>query len=92
MLCSFIAREAAFLTKGTTSPLAVGAMAQTEVPDEQENISDPDVPLMTKLQQLKDRMERVSAGMRPGVFTVFSDPTTLPSDPLILEALGKTKN
>lgn len=81
-LRKFLSRES---RKGSSSQLAMDAMAQTEVPEEQEQISDPEVPLMTKLEQFEERIKRVSAPMREGVFTVFTLASQLMLDPVVAE-------
>lgn len=88
----FISRESTLLRRGSTSQLvAMEAMTSTEVPEEQENISDPDVPVLTKLEQFEARMKRVSAGMRDGVFTVYTLASQLLLDPVVAEEFLMTK-
>lgn len=60
-------------------------MATTEIPQEQQQMTDPQVPLVTKLEQFQQRMDRVSSNMREGVFTVFSLASQLMLDPVIAE-------
>jgi hypothetical protein len=56
----------------TSSEKAMEAMLHPEIPEEQQQIMDPTIPLKTKLEQFEQRMYRVSGGMRYGVFSVFS--------------------
>lgn len=83
-LRKFISRES-LQRKGSSSQLAIDAMGQTEVPEEQQHISDPEVPLLTKLEQFEARMKRVSNKMRDGVFTVFTLASQLMLDPVVAE-------
>lgn len=92
-LRKFISRESTLLRSGSTSQLvAMDAMTVTEVPDEQKNISDPEVPLKTKLEQFEERMKRVSAGMREGVFTVYTLASQLLLDPVAAEEFLMSKS
>ncbi|ORZ21300.1 hypothetical protein BCR42DRAFT_407255 [Absidia repens] len=75
----------------TSSEKAMDAMLTPEVPDNQQQVMDPTVPLKTKLEQFEQRMQRVSAGMRYGVFTVFSTATQLLHDPEVAEELYMAK-
>ena len=84
-LRKFISKESTLLRKGSSSTLAMEAMAQTEIPEEQEEISNPEVPLLTKLEQFEKRMKRVSGDMREGVFTVFTLASQLMLDPVVAE-------
>ncbi|KAI8063390.1 uncharacterized protein B0P05DRAFT_476853 [Gilbertella persicaria] len=84
-LRKFLSRESLLRKEPSNSQLAMDAMAQTEVPEEQANVSDPAVPLLTKLEQFEARMKRVSEGMREGVFTVFTLATQLMLDPVVAE-------
>jgi uncharacterized protein YhaN len=82
----FISRESALLRKKDSSAqLAMDVMATTEIPQEQQQMTDPQVPLVTKLEQFQQRMDRVSSNMREGVFTVFSLASQLMLDPVIAE-------
>lgn len=82
----FISRESALLKKKDSSAqLAMDVMATTEIPQEQQQMTDPQVPLVTKLEQFQQRMDRVSSNMREGVFTVFSLASQLMLDPVIAE-------
>lgn len=67
-------------------------MATTEIPQEQQQMTDPQVPLVTKLEQFQQRMDRVSSNMREGVFTVFSLASQLMLDPVIAEEFLMNKN
>lgn len=84
-LRKFLSKESSLLRRGSTSQLAMDAMAETEVPEEQQQISNPDIPLLTKLEQFEERMKRVSTGMREGVFTVFTLASQLMLDPVVAE-------
>lgn len=61
----------------TSSEKAMDAMLSPEVPDEQQQVMDPNIPLKTKLEQFEQRIYRVSNGMRHGVFSVFSTASQL---------------
>lgn len=87
-LRKFLSRES---RQGFSSHLAMDAMAATEVPEEQEHISDPEVPLLTKLEQFEARMKRVSSQMRDGVFTVFTFASQLMLDPVVAEEFLMSK-
>ncbi|CEI86359.1 hypothetical protein RMCBS344292_00801 [Rhizopus microsporus] len=89
----FISRESALLKKKDSSAqLAMDVMATTEIPQEQQQMTDPQVPLVTKLEQFQQRMDRVSSNMREGVFTVFSLASQLMLDPVIAEEFLMNKN
>ena len=89
----FISRESALLKKKDSSAqLAMDVMATTEIPQEQQQMTDPQVPLVTKLEQFQQRMDRVSSNMREGVFTVFSLASHLMLDPVIAEEFLMNKN
>jgi hypothetical protein len=94
-LRKFISRESALLRKGASSSssqlVAMDAMAATEIPEEQQHISDPDIPLLTKLEQFEERMKRVSTGMREGVFTVYTLASQLMLDPVVAEEFLMSK-
>ncbi|KAG2230457.1 hypothetical protein INT48_008792 [Thamnidium elegans] len=90
-LRKFLSRESKLLKKGPSSALAIDAMASTELPDEQEQSLDPEVPLLTKLEQFDQRMQRVSSQMREGVFTVFSLASQLMLDPVVAEEFLMSK-
>ncbi|CAO3592535.1 unnamed protein product [Absidia cylindrospora] len=75
----------------TSSEKAMDAMLNPEIHEDQHQIMDPNIPLKTKLEQFEQRMYRVSAGMRHGVFTVFSLASQLLLDPQIVEELYMTK-
>jgi hypothetical protein len=90
-LRKFLSRESALLSKGSSSHLAMDAMAQTEVPEEQQQSVDPEVPLLTKLEQFEERMKRVSGQMREGVFTVFKLASQLMLDPVVAEEFLMSK-
>lgn len=82
----FLTRESRMLRReGTSSQLAMDAMTETEVPEEQQHMADPNIPTLTKLEQFEDRMKRVSANMRDGVFSVFTLASQLMLDPYIAE-------
>jgi hypothetical protein len=87
----FISREGKLLGRGSASQLAMDAMAQTEIPKEQQDIGNPDVPLKTKLEQFHDRMERISSSMCEGVFTVFTLASQLMLDPIVAEEFLMSK-
>lgn len=87
-LRKFLSRE---IKKGSSSQLAIDAMAATEIPEEQEQISDPEVPLLTKLDQFEARMKRVSGQMREGVFTVFTFASQLMLDSVVAEEFLMSK-
>lgn len=59
------------------------AMAITEVPQEQQQMTDPQVPLLTKLEQFEQRMGNISDTMPKGVFTVFSLASKLKLDDVV---------
>ncbi|KAI8333770.1 hypothetical protein BD560DRAFT_493977 [Blakeslea trispora] len=80
----FLSRES-ILRKGSSSQLAMDAMAQTEIPEEQQDVDDPQVPLMTKLEQFEARMKRVSGQLPEGLFTIFTLATQLMLDPVVAE-------
>jgi hypothetical protein len=61
------------------------AMVQTEVPEEQQEVLDSEVPLLTKLEQFEARMKCVSSQMREGVFSVFQLGSKLLLDPVVAE-------
>lgn len=90
-LRKFLSRESSLLRRGSTSQLAMDAMAETEVPEEQQQISNPEIPLLTKLEQFEERMKRVSSGMREGVFTVFTLASQLMLDPVVAEEFLMSK-
>ncbi|KAI8067780.1 hypothetical protein BC940DRAFT_226246, partial [Gongronella butleri] len=60
------------LRRTNTSDQAMEALAQRDIPKEQQIAMDPRVPIKTKLEQFEQRMNRISTGMRHGVFSVFS--------------------
>ncbi|CEP16177.1 hypothetical protein [Parasitella parasitica] len=91
ILRKFLSRESSLLRRGSTSQLAMDAMAETEVPEEQQQISNPDISLLTKLEQFENRMQRVSSGMREGVFTVFTLASQLMLDPVVAEEFLMSK-
>ncbi|KAI8636613.1 hypothetical protein BD408DRAFT_425891 [Parasitella parasitica] len=93
-LRKFLSRESSLLRRGSTSQLAMDAMAETEIPEEQQQISNPNISLLTKLEQFEERMKRVSSGMREGVFTVFTLASQLMLDPVVAEEflMSKTTN
>ncbi|KAG2207967.1 hypothetical protein INT47_010951 [Mucor saturninus] len=84
----FLSRDS---RKSSSSQLAMDAMAQTEVPEEQAQLNDPEVPLLTKLEQFEARMKRVSRPMREGVFTVFTLASQLMLDPVVAEEFLMSK-
>ncbi|KAI7891712.1 uncharacterized protein EV154DRAFT_419908 [Mucor mucedo] len=84
----FLSRES---RKSSSSQLAMDAMGQTEVPEEQEGLNDPEIPLLTKLEQFEARMKRVSRDMREGVFTVFTLASQLMLDPVVAEEFLMSK-
>ncbi|KAL7325044.1 hypothetical protein PS15p_210142 [Mucor circinelloides] len=90
-LRKFLSRESSLQKRGSTSQLAMDAMAETEVPEEQQQISNPEIPLLTKLEQFEERMKRVSSGMREGVFTVFTLASQLMLDPVVAEEFLMSK-
>lgn len=67
-------------------------MAHTEVPEEEKQMSDPEIPLLTKLEQFEARMQRVSSKMRDGVFTVFTLASQLMLDPVVAEEFLMAKS
>ncbi|CAO3661738.1 unnamed protein product [Rhizopus stolonifer] len=80
----FISKESAFLRrKDSSTQLAMDAMATTEVPQEQQQMTDPQVPLLTKLEQFEQRMGNISDTMPKGVFTVFSLASKLKLDDVV---------
>lgn len=89
-LRKFLSRESS--RKGSTSQLAMDAMAHTEVPEEEKQMTDPEVPLLTKLEQFEARMQRVSSKMRDGVFTVFTLASQLMLDPVVAEEFLMAKS
>lgn len=91
-LRKFISRESSLLRKGSSSQLAMDAMAHTEIPEEQKQMADPEVPLLTKLEQFEARMQRVSGKMRDGVFTVFTLASQLMLDPVVAEEFLMSKS
>ncbi|CAO3654585.1 unnamed protein product [Mucor hiemalis] len=91
-LRKFISRESSLLRKGSSSQLAMDAMAHTEIPEEQKQMADPEVPLLTKLEQFEARMQRVSGKMREGVFTVFTLASQLMLDPVVAEEFLMSKS
>ncbi|SAM05086.1 hypothetical protein [Absidia glauca] len=76
----------------TSSEKAMEAMLHPEIPEEQQQIMDPTIPLKTKLEQFEQRMYRVSGGMRYGVFSVFSLASQLLLDPEMAEELHMMKS
>lgn len=84
-LRKFLSRESTLSSKGSLSQIAMEAMAQTEVPEEQQQVVDPEIPLLTKLEQFEERMTGVSRQMREGVFTVFKLASELMLDPVVAE-------
>ncbi|CAO3588044.1 unnamed protein product [Absidia cylindrospora] len=75
----------------TSSEKVMDAMLTPEVPESQQQVMDPTVPLKTKLERFEQRMQSVSAGMRHGVFTVFSTATQLLLDPEVAVELHMAK-
>ncbi|KAI8344007.1 hypothetical protein BC941DRAFT_2501 [Chlamydoabsidia padenii] len=75
----------------TSSEKAMDVMLNPEIPKEQQQIMDPTIPLETKLEQFERRMYKVSAGMRHGVFSVFSLASQLLLDPETAEELYMMK-
>lgn len=71
-LSSFSSSSSQIAPITTSSEKAMEAMLHPEIPEEQQQIMDPTIPLKTKLDQFEERMYRVSNGMRYGVFSVFS--------------------
>ncbi|KAI9347083.1 hypothetical protein BD770DRAFT_327804 [Pilaira anomala] len=90
-LRKFLTRESKILKTGPSSALAMEAMAATELPEEEKIVDDPEVPLLTKLEQFEQRMERVSSQMRAGVFTVFTLASQLMLDPVVAEEFLMSK-
>ncbi|KAI8973241.1 hypothetical protein BDF20DRAFT_823412 [Mycotypha africana] len=94
MIVKFLSKEAQLYRKNSnSSQLAMDAMAQTEVPEEQQEITDPNIPVKTKLEQFEERMVRIASNMREGVFTVFTLASQLITDPVVAEEflMAKTK-
>ncbi|ORZ20408.1 hypothetical protein BCR42DRAFT_408699 [Absidia repens] len=75
----------------TSSEKAMDAMLNPEIHEDQQQIMDPNIPLKTKLEQFEQRMYTVSAGMRYGVFTVFSMASQLLLDPQVAEEIYMSK-
>lgn len=90
-LRKYLTRESKILKTGPSSALAMEAMAATELPEEEKIVDDPEVPLLTKLEQFEQRMERVSGQMRAGVFTVFTLASQLMLDPVVAEEFLMSK-
>ncbi|KAG0172567.1 hypothetical protein DFQ28_010319 [Apophysomyces sp. BC1034] len=89
----FLVKEESHLLRRTNTGThaAMDAMTRTEIPSEQEAALDPEVPPATKLELFEQRMERVSAGMPEGMFTVFKLASQLLTDPVMAEEFMVSK-
>ncbi|KAG1467116.1 hypothetical protein G6F46_000175 [Rhizopus delemar] len=83
----FITKENIELRKKDSSTqLAMDAMATTEVPEEEQQMTDPEIPVVTKLEQFEQRMERIASTMPPDVFTIFTLASKLKLDDTVSKA------
>lgn len=83
----FITKENIELRKKDSSTqLAMDAMATTEVPEEEQQMTDPEIPIVTKLEQFEQRMERIASTMPPDVFTIFTLASKLKLDDTVSKA------
>jgi hypothetical protein len=93
MIRKFLSRESKMLRReGSSSHFAIDAMAETEVPEEQQQITDPTIPILTKLELFEERMKHVSTNMRDGVFTVFTLASQLMLDSYVAEEFLMSKS
>lgn len=91
LIRKFFSQESRLLKKSPSSQFAMDAMAETEIPEEQQDVADPKIPIATKLRQFEDRIKRVSNDMEEGVFTIFSKGDEIMSDSLITQELLASK-
>ncbi|KAI8332821.1 hypothetical protein BC941DRAFT_435419 [Chlamydoabsidia padenii] len=73
----FMAGEPSSRSNHISSEKAMDAMLSPEVPDEQQQVMDPAIPLRTKLEQFEQRIDRVSNDIQHGVFSVFTTASQL---------------
>ncbi|ORY90502.1 hypothetical protein BCR43DRAFT_464425 [Syncephalastrum racemosum] len=81
-LRKLLAREPS-ARRSSTSSNFMEAFGEIDVPDDQQQMDDPAVPLKTKLERFEERMQHVSKGTREGVFTVFRLAFQLRTDPVV---------
>ncbi|KAI9280028.1 hypothetical protein BY458DRAFT_553447 [Sporodiniella umbellata] len=85
----FISRESMHLRrKDSSTQLAMDAMATTEVPQQEQQMSNPEIPLLTKLEQFEKRMGNIAETMPKGTFTVFSLASKLKLDDIVSNELS----
>lgn len=87
----FFSRESRLLKKSPSSQFAMDALAETEIPEEQLIVADPEISIATKLKQFEERIERVSKDIKEGVFTVFSSGDEIMSDLFVSQELLTTR-
>lgn len=59
-------------SSSSSSSSVMNAIEEVEVPEDQKQVMDPDVPLKTKLDMFHERMDNVTRGLPPGLLTVFN--------------------